>query len=487
MESVMIKVAWRVSLPIFLVSAVGMGLAHDQKPADSPSPNPKIDALLQKWDRADAPGCVVGVVKDGQMVYQRSCGAASLEHGIALTMSTLFLVASVSKQFTAFLIMLLAQAGTLSLDDDVRKHIPELPDYGKTITVRHLLHHSSGLREYIVLANYAGWRTVDVITDKDLFDLVCRQKKLNFEPGAEYSYCNTGYYLLGVIVKRTTGKSLNQYAQQEVFGPLGMKSTVIRDDYHLVVKNAADCYGPKTGGFNRLFLPHGAAGATNLYTTVPDLARWDANFYDPKVGNPKTIEMMYTQGKLNSGETSIYAGGLRMGSYRGLKTVEHTGAHSGYRTVITRFPDQHFTVIILSNVSDFQTAAMARKIADVYLEDRLEPAKKEPDTGAQKSGKKQPNKKIELTTDQMKELTGDFYCEDLDLFYHVTMKGGKLILRHRKGEAVLQGTAQDKFSCAFENSTVEVQRGEDRRVTGFTIGSAQVRHLQFVRIALPNG
>jgi CubicO group peptidase (beta-lactamase class C family) len=411
--------------------------------------------------------------------------------GVPLTLTTLFLVASVSKQFTVYAIMLLVFGGRLSLDDDVRKHLPELPDYGKTVTVRHLIHHTSGIREYFPLLNFAGWRSDDVVTEKDLFDLVCRQKGLNFEPGAEYSYSNTGYFLLGMIVKRVSGQSLKEFAAQEIFKPLGMKNTVVRDDYRQVISNACESYTPNGDGFNRVFLPHGLAGATNLFTTAEDLAIWDSNFYDPKVGGKSIIDAMHVKGKLANGEEINYAGGLRIDKYRGLTTVEHTGAHGGFRTVITRFPDEHFTLIVLSNRSDFMTANLARQVADIYLEDKLGPVSKaeKPKGDAAKKGKGNPRgtPKITLTADEMKELTGDFYSAELDIVYHVAAKDGKLMLRHRKGEVVLTPTADAKFTCALAGtSTVEYLRDAAHRISGFSIGVPACRNLRFARVDLPS-
>jgi CubicO group peptidase (beta-lactamase class C family) len=473
-----------VLMVVGVIMIAGVAPAQTQKPSDTRAA--KVDQLLKKWDRSDAPGCVVAVLKDGNRVYQYSGGAADVEFGVPLTLTTLFLVASVSKQFTAYAIMLLVFGGRLSLDDDVRKHLPELPDYGKTITVRHLIHHTSGVREYFPLLNFAGWRTDDVVTEKDLFDLVCRQKGLNFEPGAEYSYCNTGYFLLGMIVKRVSGQSLKEFTTKEIFKPLGMNNTVVRDDYRQVIRNASESYSPNGGGFNRVFLPHGLAGATNLFTTAEDLAIWDRNFYDPKIGGKSIIDAMHLKGKLTSGEEINYAAGLRIDKYRGLKTVEHTGAHGGFRTVITRFPEQHFTVIVLSNRSDFLTSNLARQIADIYLDNNfLEPIKKiVPNAMAKGKG----IAKIQLTADEMKELSGDFYSAELDLVYHVSVKEGKLMLRHRKGEAVLTPTGVGKFSCTLAGmATVEYSRDANQRVSGFSIGVPSCRNLSFARVELPSG
>jgi CubicO group peptidase (beta-lactamase class C family) len=339
----------------------------------------KVDELFARWDKSDSPGCAVAVVQDGKVVYEKGYGMANLEHGARITPATVFLIASVSKQFTAFLIFLLAGAGQLSLDDDVRKHVPEVPDFGKKITVRHLVHHTSGLREELSLFSLAGWRSSDVIMRRDFLELVGRQRELNFEPGREYLYCNTGYTLMGLIVERVSKKSLNAYAQEKIFEPLGMKSTQFRQDYRLIAARLATSYGPRTGGgFELVPLAYGQAGASSVLTTVQDLARWDQNFYDPKVGGKEATALMLQRGKLNSGTEIAYAGGLFHGTYRSLPTVQHTGSHGGYRTILMRFPEQRFSVIVLANVASFKSVDMARKVADIYLEGTLKPEARKP-------------------------------------------------------------------------------------------------------------
>src|SRR5262249_15505607 len=204
-----------------------------------------VDKLFAAWDRRDSPGCALLVLRDGKVVHQRGYGMANLEHGIPITPATVFNIASVSKQFTCFLVLLLVEAGLLSLDDDVRRHVPEVPDFGKPITLRHLMHHTSGLREDWSMLTLAGWRTEDVVTRGDVLDLLRRQRDLNFEPGRQFLYCNTGYQLLAQVVERVSGKSLREFAREKVFAPLGMKDTVFKDDHRLLVPGRADCYAPR--------------------------------------------------------------------------------------------------------------------------------------------------------------------------------------------------------------------------------------------------
>jgi len=299
---------------------------------------------------------------------------ANLEYRIPITPATIFHVASISKQFTAFAIQLLVQERKLSLDDDVRKYLPELHDFGKTITVRHLLHHTSGLRDQWNLLTLAGWRPQDVMTEQDILDLVWRQEELNFAPGAEHLYCNTGYTLLGLIVKRIAGKSLDAFCQEKMFKPLGMKSTHFHEDNRRIVPNRSYSYAAKKeGGFANSPLQYSNVGATSLFTTVEDLALWDQNFYDGRVGGQTVLRSMLEKGKLNDGKIIDYACGLQWGEYRGLKTVKHNGGDAGYRCTLIRFPDSRFSVIALANLASFDPEGMAYKVADIYLRGKLGP------------------------------------------------------------------------------------------------------------------
>ena len=271
----------------------------------------KVDQLFSEWDKWDSPGAALAVIKDGSIIYKRGYGSANLEYNIAITPSTIFHVASVSKQFTAFAITMLAQEGKLALDDDVRKYLTEVPDFGKTITIRHLIHHTSGLRDQWELLAMAGWRLDDVITKQHILKMVRHQKELNFEPGEEYLYCNTGYTLLAEIVERVSGQSFREYTEANIFKPLGMTNTHFHDDHEMIVKNRAYSYAPdKDSGFRKSVLSFANVGATSLFTTVEDLAKWIQNFDDGRVGGAAVIEQMHERGILNNGGKLNYAFGL---------------------------------------------------------------------------------------------------------------------------------------------------------------------------------
>src|SRR5580704_6001648 len=339
----------------------------------------QVDKVFEKWDKPDSPGCALGVYKDGQIVYKRGYGMANLNDDVSITPATVFHVASMSKQFTAASILLLAQQGKLSLDDDVHKYIPELPNFGEPITLRHLLHHTSGIRDQWELLGLAGWRySQDLITDDDVMSVLVHQKALNFKPGEKYMYSNTGFTLLAIVVKRVSGMSFREFTTKNLFEPLGMKHTHFRDDHEEVIKH--DALGYEQNGPDKPFRMNltnfDTAGATSLHTTVEDLQLWDENFYHPKVGGQALIEQMLRPGKLNSGKDQDYASGLALGNYRGLPMVGHGGADAGYRSNIERFPEQHFGASVLCNFADTNPGDLIHKIADIVLaKDFKEPEK----------------------------------------------------------------------------------------------------------------
>jgi CubicO group peptidase (beta-lactamase class C family) len=344
-------------------------------PAPADKPENRVDVLFQKMDTTISPGCALSVIRDHKIIYERGYGMADLDHNIPITPATVFHVASMSKQFTATSILLLAQQDKLSLDDPVRKYIPELPDFGTPVTIRELLHHTSGLRDQWDLLNLSGWRySRDLITDADVLYVVPHQRNLNFPPNTLFLYSNTGYTLLAQIVARVSGRSFRSFTTERIFAPLGMKNTHFRDDFDEIVKNMAYGYAPFGDTWHLSVTNFDTVGATSLLTTVEDLALWDENFYNPHVGGPALIQQMQERGKLNTGEQLDYAAGLEIGKYRGLNTVDHSGGDAGYRSDMIRFPDQHFTVACLCNLSASNPSDLTRKVADIYLASEMQPA-----------------------------------------------------------------------------------------------------------------
>ncbi len=332
-----------------------------------------VDSVFMHLDRTDAPGCAVGVSEQGRMVYTRGYGMADLQHRIAIGPQSIFHVASVSKQFAAIAVALLAEEGKLSLDDDVRKYVPELPAYEAPITIRHLMHHTSGLRDQWNLLGYAGWRfPTDLITEQDVLNIVGRQRALNFRPGAEYVYSNTGFTLLAVIVQRTSGQSLASYAQARFFGPLGMRNTHFHDDHSMIVPGRTSAYAPRSGGGWRISIPtFDTYGATSLFSTAEDLLLWMAMLDNPAAGATELIRAAQTSAVLNDGTPTNYGYGLTLNTWRGIRAIGHGGADAGYRAYVERYPDFGVAVAVLCNAANAGPNNLARAVAARVLENRL--------------------------------------------------------------------------------------------------------------------
>jgi CubicO group peptidase (beta-lactamase class C family) len=357
------------------VIAVGApGEAGKSRPAAPDSLLHRVDELFAPWTHVDTPGCAVAVNRDGKTIYEHGYGMADIEHGVPISSGTVFDVGSVSKQFTAFTIYLLAQEGRLSPDDDVRKYLPELNDFGKIITIQHLLHHTSGLRDHNGLLGLAGRRSDDVLTEDDILNVVWRQKALNFIPGDEFLYSNTGYVLLGLIVQRVAGKSLARFAKERIFDPLGMRHTSVHENYGDLLQGRAYSYVKGVDDrYRYIALSASYGGAAGVFATVQDMMRWDRNLYDGHLGGMKIVEQMQVPALLNGDREISYASGFVVGRYRGLKTVEHDGANAGYRAELLRFPEQRLSVVLLCNADDVDPELQARKVADLFLGKVLEP------------------------------------------------------------------------------------------------------------------
>jgi CubicO group peptidase (beta-lactamase class C family) len=410
---------------VFALAALAVAAAASAAPGAVPQA--QIDKLFEAFDKPDSPGCSLAVIQDGSIAYARGYGMANLEHGIPNGPRTVFDIGSTSKQFTTASVLLLAQQGKLALDDDVRKHIPELPDYGKTITIRHLIHHTSGLRDYLELMEFAGWRFEDVSTDRDAFELIARQKALNYPPGDEHLYSNSGYFLLSLVVKHASGKALSRFAHESLFAPLGMKDTHYHDDHTQIVPRRATGYAPaEVGGFAIDMSNFEQTGDGAVYTTVEDLLLWDRNFYDPTVGGRELVEQMVRPGVLNSGKVLDYAFGLSVGDYRGLRLVSHGGSWAGYRAELLRVPERRFSVACLCNLASASPGRLARRVADVWLADQFPKAREDaaaepaPDTKAVRAAP---------PADELARYTGLYRDPKTGSLRRYSVKDGKLVTR----------------------------------------------------------
>jgi len=397
----------------------------------------KVDKLFETWDSTVSPGVSLAIIHNGEIIYKRGYGMANLEHNVPITSETVFRIGSTSKQFTAACIAILSLQGKLSFDDDIRKYIPELPAYDKPITVSHLVHHTSGIRDYLGLAYLAGKSEDDFYTPEDSVAMIARQKGLNFVPGDEHLYSNSGYFLLGVLVSRASGKSLNTFAQEHIFKPLGMKNTHFHDDYTMIVKKRADGHSKSENGFKILNTTLNHVGDGGVFTTVEDLYLWDQAFYNDKLGK-ELMDLMLQKGVFNDGKKLEYAFGLNVGQYRGLKLIAHGGAFVGFRADMIRFPEEKFSVICLANLASINPSNLCRQVADIYLADKFTEEKSPEKAAASMTP-------VTLTLDELKNKAGKYIDEEESFIADISLKDDTLIAEAMGMSFPLIPISQSKF------------------------------------------
>jgi CubicO group peptidase (beta-lactamase class C family) len=514
---------------ILLSAALLLAPASAQRlvpPADAQA---KVDRIFARYNSTSTPGCAVGVSIGADTVLSSGYGMADLEHDVRITPETVFEPGSVTKQFTAASVLLLAQQGKLSIDDPARKYIPELPDYGTPITIRHLLNHTSGLRDWGEVAAIGGWpRTTRAYTHAHVLEIVSRQRALNYPPGADYSYTNTGYNLAAILVGRVSGKSLAEFSRDAIFVPLGMTSTQWRDDFRRIVKNRAVAYG-QSGGTFRTDMPfenvHGNGG---LLTTVGDLMRWNRNFTTMKVGGQALIDVQLQQGKLTDGQTIAYASGLMVLHWHGLPEVSHSGSTAGYSAWLGRYPQQDLSVAVLCNVTTNATQ-LGHAVADVYLPPYHADAPA-PVTGSEsqagqyrslrdhsiltvrfQDGKVaiegrpgvrpefDPQGRLRIVSEmdtilyekveranpsraELEAMTGDYTSDEAEVTFSVRLEAAGLVL-HRRPDAVFPLTPTYKDGFSSQLGSVRFLRDSTGKVTAMSIGESRVWDLRLPRAA----
>jgi CubicO group peptidase (beta-lactamase class C family) len=439
---------------LLLLAAVPAPLAGQRRDAAR-----AVDSMFAAYTRPGSPGCGVGVIRDGRLVHRADYGTGDLARGTPLGPRSSYYMASVSKQFAAAAVALASLQGHLSLDDDVRRWVPELPVYGPPVTVRHLVHHTSGLRDYLGLLGLAG-RLAEANPDSAVVALIARQRGLNFAPGTQYSYSNSGYMLLSVVIRRATGLSLRDYAERELFGPLGMRDTYFHDDHtrpHPAGARHARGYYARDGRFEDGVLARfEQVGDGGLISTVEDMLLWDRNFEDGRVGGRAFLELMHTTGVLADGTPIDYAFGLRVTAHAGLPTVMHGGLFQGYRTILQRFPAQRFSVVILCNHGSAAPDELAAAIAHEYLADAFQAAQA--------------------------ELAGEYWSEELGAGRRVEVRGGRAFSAGAGGELPLRPQGRDTYSLdsPLGRAVLRFTRAAGR-VTGFDLDLGPTRGIRFER------
>lgn len=396
-----------------------------------------IDTLFNVYNRSGAPGVAVLIVKDGKVVFKKGYGMANLEHNIPISPTTVFDIASVSKQFTGFAISTLIQEGKISPDDDIHKYLPDVPQFGKTITIRHLIHHTSGLRDWPATLHAAGWRWDEAFTFEDIMRMVKQQKELDFEPGSQYSYSNTGYNLLAAIVAKVSGKTFPEWMDEHIFKPLNMHSSQVSDDYSKVIRSLAGSYysiGNEYYKSNDLLT---AYGSSSIFTTVEDLSAWVIHFQEALDRKDPVYVRMIETDELNNKQKINYAYGLDVTNDNGIRNISHNGGWAGFRTVISTYPDQKMAIILLSNNSNFNPDANANTIANLFLK-RAKPA----------SGQNREDLSgwptVKVDTLVLKKYTGSY---QLGAGWYVTFT-------LENGHMMVQANGEDKYQTDTKSDTV---------------------------------
>jgi len=416
----------------------------------------QIDSLFLDWNQPNFPGGSIAIEIDGKIVYNKAFGLASLEYLVPNNVGTVYNIASVSKQFTSMGILLLEKEGKLSVKDDIRKHLPELADFGTPITIEHLMHHTSGLRSLHAMLEMAGWRWDDARDNDDLWRFMQRQKELNFKPGDDYLYCNTGYILMALIIERITEESFRDFMQARVFEPLNMPNTYVEDVYYSVMPgNATSYYGSSPNDFSRAVEYWGYVGSGNIHSTTADLLNWQQNYYQPAKGWDKLFSKMETVGVLNDGESTHYGYGIGINEFRGRKSVSHSGAIGGFRSIATTYPEVRTNIIILSNFSASNVGRKSREISEILFpeESVAEVETTEPRT-----------EPIELSAKQMSRFEGWYWTEEFMLARHVYLQNDTLFFGRPSGTrtSMLIPIAENSFHLAGREDIVLTFEGKGK-------------------------
>jgi CubicO group peptidase (beta-lactamase class C family) len=466
---------------ILIIQCCFVAILFACKHQPSASSHQEVDAIFSRWHTADAntPGCALAVIHQGEIIHSKGYGMADIEHNIPITPQSIFYIGSVSKQFVATALLLLEEEGKLSLEDDIRKYIPELPDYGHTIRLHHLIHHTSGLRDNLTLWEMSGRSMIDDIPEKEIFELICRQQGLNFIPGEDYAYSNTCYYLMSIVIERVSGQSLRDFAREKIFTPLGMKHSQFNDDNQRIISQRAFGYTQLAeDSIGNLIMRFDLVGSGGLYSSIEDLYLWDQNFYHNQLGKrgQALIDQLQTNGRYNNGEEVDYAYAMINGEYRGLRTIHHTGSMGGYRAVYLRFPDEEFSVIILGNVDNLNPLTRAYEVASVYLRDKLGPEPPKPEEKANASA----STKQESYEVSMHQFTGKFYSPELNTYYKLKYEPEeeKISLTNPKGNStILHITNRSELS----NSTYKITF--DKNFQTFNMNYAGIQGIIFNKLA----
>ena len=473
-------IAMRLTIPALLVPAV---LAAQ---------SPRVDSIFSRWSSRETPGCAVGVARAGTPLLTKAFGMADLERDVPATASTIYEAGSVSKQFTATAIILLAQQGKLALDDDIRKYVPEIPEYGTPIRIRNLLNHTSGLRDWGSVAGIAGWgRPTRTHTHAHVIDILSRQRALNFPPGDQYSYSNSGYNLLAVVVDRVSGMPFAEFSRKNIFEPLGMKNTQWRDDWTRIVKGRAIAYTARGNGFAIDNPIENVVGNGGLLTTVGDLLLFNENLNTgARLGGKGYVDEMHRQGILNNGQTIAYASGIQVGTFMGTKSVSHTGSTSGFRAFLARYPEQQLSVAVLCNIGAVNPGQVGQQVARIFLSPVTAtttaaalPGSEDPNApGANAAGRGRGAPAFTPAPADLQSYVGEYYSPDAEVSLVLSIDNGQLIARRRPATRItLVPTERDVFTAGAGLGAIRFIRDATGKVTQLSVRQARVFDMRFDR------
>ena len=430
-------------------------------------PEKLTDQLMSRYDGEESPGAAVQVWRDGETLFSRAYGMANLGYGIPFATNTRTNIGSTSKQFTAFAIMLQAERGLLSLDDDIRKHIPELPEFDHTVTVRHLITHTSGLREFLNLTRMTGRRLDrgDWIDRSEIIDIVQRQPALQNEPGAEWNYNNTAFGLAAVIVERTSGQDFPTFMRDNVFEPLGMTRTLVRPSPIHIVPEMSEGYTPGPDGFLQIGDLGGAAGAGGMYSTLDDLQTWVENYASPRLGNAEIFEEMMTSYVLSDGEETGYGYGLSVDDQRGLRRVSHGGADVAHRSMLAYYPEVNAGITTQSNHAGFNSA-VAYELAEAFFADAMEPE----DAVAEEAGEGNFDP-ADYDPEDFDDFAGRYALDETPAFILTFTREDDTFYAEPTGQPRLAmvPTSDTTFAIERVSATIIFHRGEEGAVNRMTL------------------
>ena len=480
----------------FAAVVTGLALAFGCASQDDPHADREtgddtaaVDAVFAVWDSQGSPGCALAVAQAGILLYSRGYGYANLDYDIPITPQTVFDIASVTKQFNAASLSMLALEGKLSLDDDVRKWLPELPEYEWPITLQHMLHHTSGLRDYLNLFPLAGRDDYYPISHAQILAMMSRQRALNFPPGDRYEYSNTAYMLLAQVLERAAGKTFGELARERIFEPLGMEGSLLYDNREEIIPRRATGYDRTVDGHVRILHNDNfdVAGDGQMYSTVEDLLRWDEYLHGDE--KPEIHSMMLTEGHLNNGDPISYAQGIRLDEYRGLRTVGHSGSSWGFRTELVRFVEPRLSIAIACNLDSADPEILAQRVADHYLADQLGPAGDEA-ADADDPVAESAFEPLTLSSDQRAEFVGAYFSPELDATYRFALLDGGLVVRIEQELPIeVAAVAEDRFEFSFQPKgwsdaqpvSLEFDRNRSGDITGFGLSAGSERGIAFER------